>query len=401
MAVTQGRYASGSSDRVFVWLVWACAVAAAFYFVHKYAVNRPRGDDNAVMGQLIGTTPVTAQWLWEPFNEHRIPLVKLLLIATYRLAGNDLRGTMYFSTILFSLCTAALIRATGIARGSTSYTDAFFPLMLLHWGHVDCITWAFVLGFSLGMSLIYIAVANIIAHPVPTAANAVAIGVCLVGALFCGANGALLAAPLAVWLFCCGGADLKNRRMHAIVGGITLVIIGLSYSPALFNRQGPAGYQKDVGEIARGAAEFLTTCWGLMLEKVAHGWVTAAVIFYALTTIFVLYGFATLREDRWRAAALFCLLAGLGFMAVGVGFGRAIIGMGDCLEARYVSLATLLPCVAYLAACLRWPETLGHYARVLLMLLALGIYVRNIPPARLYAATMYQLPSPHVEGAGL
>ena len=30
--------------------------------------------------QLIGVQPITATWLWEQHNEHRIPLPKLILV---------------------------------------------------------------------------------------------------------------------------------------------------------------------------------------------------------------------------------------------------------------------------------------------------------------------------------
>lgn len=83
------------SDRgaaVFVWGIWALMRLGALVFISKYAGHVPFWDDWNLVPARTGNQRLTAAWLWEPINEHRIPLPKLLLIALYKLTYYDFRA---------------------------------------------------------------------------------------------------------------------------------------------------------------------------------------------------------------------------------------------------------------------------------------------------------------------
>ena len=93
-----------------VWAVWALMLLTALAYVAWYPGNVPFFDGWVMVPFLTGAEPVTPAWLWEQHNEHRIPLPKLLLLALYRLSGNDFHAGMFFSVAALAGLAAALIR---------------------------------------------------------------------------------------------------------------------------------------------------------------------------------------------------------------------------------------------------------------------------------------------------
>jgi hypothetical protein len=128
----RGRLACGAN--CFVWCVWGVMLLAALAFVWKFGSNIPYWDEWGQMVPILaGEKPVNVAWLWSEHNGHRIPLPKLLLLAAYKLTGSDFRVGMYANVLALGALAFTMIRVAKALRGGSSYADAFFPLVLLHW----------------------------------------------------------------------------------------------------------------------------------------------------------------------------------------------------------------------------------------------------------------------------
>src|SRR5262249_20409083 len=122
---------------IFVWGIWALMVSAALTYIAWYGSDVPYWDEWILVPALTGRQPLTLEFLWAQHNEHRIPLPKLLLVTFARLSHHNFRTGMVANVIILGLTAAAMIRAARKLRGRTSFSDAFFPMAMLHWGHYD------------------------------------------------------------------------------------------------------------------------------------------------------------------------------------------------------------------------------------------------------------------------
>jgi len=109
-------------------------VIAALLFVARYGSNVPSWDGWDMVPTVTGDQPITASWLWSQHNEHRVPLPRLLYLAIIHLTVADFRTIMYFNVLAMAAAAALMIHTARRLRGSSSVTDAFFPILLLHWG---------------------------------------------------------------------------------------------------------------------------------------------------------------------------------------------------------------------------------------------------------------------------
>ncbi|MBC7807604.1 MAG: hypothetical protein H7145_15835 [Akkermansiaceae bacterium] len=141
----------------FVWVVYAAMLCLMFRFVAVYGVNMPHGDEfEDTVPRIAGAVPVTLEWLWSPWNEHRILLPRLISLAVLGITGTDFKAMMFFNAGLLGAGCALLLLAAGRVRARLSAAkrgyrwsaaDAFFPLVLLHTGHWDNLTSAFQIQF--------------------------------------------------------------------------------------------------------------------------------------------------------------------------------------------------------------------------------------------------------------
>ena len=68
---------------------------AVVLYIAGYAHNVPYYDGWVMVDVLSGAQPVDAAWLWQPRNDHRIPIPKLVLLAlTTSVAGTSASGCM-------------------------------------------------------------------------------------------------------------------------------------------------------------------------------------------------------------------------------------------------------------------------------------------------------------------
>ena len=85
---------------------------------------------------------VNPRWLWESVQGHRIPILKLMLLACYSLFGFNSKPVLYMNVLLFSALALGLLWAIRKVRGRWCPGDAFLPIVLLNLGQTEAFSWA-------------------------------------------------------------------------------------------------------------------------------------------------------------------------------------------------------------------------------------------------------------------
>lgn len=365
----EDRFGATAADTVFVWIVWASMLAALTYFVARWSANAPNADDEAFACVLRGDEPVSAVWLWQTHNEHRLPLPKLIMLGLFRTSGGAWRSGMYYGVGVLGLAAAALIVAARRLRGWTAFADAFFPLVLLHWGNADTLLWGFgCTGFLTSTALSGLLLALVAWSPRPSAAAGLTIGVLLAALAFCGGTGLALVPALALWLAAFGLGDAR-RRAAALVG----VVLAAAACAVMVAAYRPPADQRFAGlaATARTTVECLAGAWGAIIVPVHWTFWAGTVLALILLAVGALgHGLARAPGEEWRAAGLLAWLAAIGCLAAAVGLGRAEFGPYVGLVPRYATLMAPLPCAAFLAVAAYQRGRVGHWLQVALLLLA-------------------------------
>ena len=182
-------------------------------------------------------------WLWSEHNGHRIPLPKLLLLAAYKFTGSDFRVGMYANVLALGAVAFAMIWVAKGLRGRSSYADAFFPLVLLHWGHCENFLWTWQLTQVTPVILVFILLIIIVQQGVHLSFGVAALaGLCLVMLPLCGFPGLVYVPALAIWF---GFAGVLHWRSPERYGKRSaLVIWGLMSTALLLVALYFVGYQE-------------------------------------------------------------------------------------------------------------------------------------------------------------
>ncbi len=334
-----------------VWAVWAGMSLALLGYVAAFARDVPWWDDWDLVPVLSGQEPATVGWLWERHNEHRIPLPKLIHLALAAPAGCDFRLAAYGNALALSVAALALILAARRLRGHTSWPDALFPLLLLHWGQYDNLLWSFQVQFVSSTALFCIALAALATAPAaPSPRQALVVAVCALLLPFCGLNGAILAPALAIWLARPASrvAQLPRSGDHQRLPGPPVprrgrcVVVRFQPSSQAGHGLGAtvrvSGAADDRGPGRRGAGGAYLGLFVLLASlagAVAVGWT-----------------FHAGHRDRLRGLGLLAGFAALVTLGAAVGWGRAshhVDHPGDITGVtRYVTLMAPLPGLAAL-----------------------------------------------------
>ena len=194
---------------VVVWGVWAAMTVALLGYVWAFARDVPWWDDWDLVPVLSGREPVSATWLWERHNEHRLPLPKLMHLALAVPSGPDFRIAAYINALGLAAGALVLILAARRLRGHTTLADALFPVLLLHWGQYDNLLWSFQVQF-VGSTVLFLAAVTLMAtaRRGHLLGRGVAVGLCAAALPFFGANGTALAPALGLH-----ERDTRARRL--------------------------------------------------------------------------------------------------------------------------------------------------------------------------------------------
>jgi hypothetical protein len=393
----QQRFADAS---LFVWTCWITMSLAAVIFIFHYSRNVPFWDELSMVPVFTHNQPVTAQWLWSQANEHRIPLSRLIQIGLARLSGTDFRAGMYFNALLMS-CLAALAIATARGlRGHASYTDAFFPIALLNWGHCENLLWSYQVTFSCSTFLISAFLLLIVTRGpnLLTSEGYLAAGPALVGSLcllllpLSGAAGTLLVPPLGLWLGWAAISSLKRGgwtrwKPLASVALVLLAfaIIGLYFLTGYFS---PSWHPAPANVHAWLVTSVQFLCTGLgapALFSLGHGVFLVAGCLSAVVVAILVRAWFSQRGERPRLAAMGLFLFGFLALALALGKGRAFQGETAGLAGRYGWLAAPFAMGLYLAAS-RWGSpALARFVHVCFFLVAAMLVLDNCKEGRIQA----------------
>lgn len=337
---------------VFVLGLWAVLSASALAFVVRYGPSFPVWDDFEMVPALTGARRVTAAWLWDQHNEHRVPVPKSILLALLRLSGGDFRAGMIFNVVGLSALSLGTILVARRSAGRWRETDAFFPILLLHLGHHANLLWAwqvqFVLSTILAGGLLLLIVSG---EGWPRSWRAVLAGALLALLPLCGANGAALVPAMAGWLLLAAAAHLargekRDGLLNLIAAAVSLLIV-VSY----FRGYRAAGHHRVDGDLAASlvtALQFLSLMLG---PSAALLWpYSGALVVLLLVSSVAISARAAIRrpEERPRVLGLLAFLAGIGSLALGLGWGRAGASPLGGFEPRYVTLAAPMGLAIYL-----------------------------------------------------
>ncbi len=391
------RQTLGAADRgtLFAWAIWAILTLAGLCFVAIYGLSFPFGIDEWLwIGHATGNEPVTFSWLWSQHNEHRMFLPRLIYLGLGAISGFDFRLGCYFNVFMLSGLSLAMMKAARAVRGKTLLCDAFFPLVLLHWGQFDNLIWGFQLNFVTSVVL-ECAILLIVLRcgSQISLKSVVLVTLCLVLLGLCGSYGLVFLPPMACWLFyasACkwlsGGPRAKQIALVMLVfaampaGLVVLYLHGLYASP---------DYMGLYASLRTGI-EFISFGIGPAAKEI---WPVSGFLVLILCAIIVrkcLMVFRNQPAQRLRAAGFLLFFAGIFALAIAIGFGRAYIGPLGGFETRYITLsAPLLLLVFFLYEVHGSPALKRHVPRILFALMSV-LFVVNTQKGISYSINLWK-----------
>lgn len=353
--LSRESYASEPGAACFVWSLWAVMLLAAIGFVAAFGADFPLSEDFIYVPILVGEEPITVDWLWSWANEFRFPLTKLILIAAFKATHLNFRAGLYLNVASLGLLAFGMIAAARRARGGTRYTDAFFPIACLHWGHHSGFLWNSVLVFDFAAALVGGMLLLIVGRGRPSlpAAWTAAAGLSLLP--LCGPVGMAFLPALTLWVWSVAASSWRSGgRPGRIRGGLLLALTAPALALAtLYFR----GYQRpatnsppgELGDVVRTTAQFLSLGFGPAAASLWPyiAWVVPGLL--AVAAAFLVGAWARRPEERPRALGLLAFLAGSATLALGLGWGRSGMGGLAGFQDRYSALPVPMLCGVYFA----------------------------------------------------
>lgn len=367
---------------LFVWLVWLVQSLLLLGYVSDYSVDIPFLDEWEMVPALTGEQPITLSWLWSQHNEHRILLPRLIYMAVTKLSGSSFRAGMFFDVLVLSAMAALTQLTARSVRGRTHYTDAFFPLLLLHWGQSENLLWSFQVTFVGGSAVVVTALCAL-ARPGPIRLRAgLCVGICSVLLPLFGAYGIALAPALVLcalsmaWQLRVPGDGSDKRWLYVALSGVAGILITVAYF---------IGYEKVAGHPTSPNLESTLLATRQILS-ISFGsgtrsyfpedeYVVPALI--AITVVALLVMLVRGPERRWHVLRLGLLLGGLLTLIAGIGYARIALYAGGVFNSRYVTLCAPLSCALYFAWELVKNRQVVRFAQTTLFFFAAMLVIRN------------------------
>ncbi len=408
--MSAGRLLTGDAtarrEAVAAWTVWLVMFAAGLWFVSAHALTMPYGDEWEWLSVVVGQQPVNLSWLWSMHNEHRLVLPRLIYIGVGRLTGFDFRAVPLLDYVMLGGLAAAMMFVARALRGRLSVYDAFFPLLLLHWGQGENLIWGFQVQMIASTVLAGVVLLLIVrCGPRLSLGRAALVTIVAVALGLCGLNGLVYLPTIACWLIY---AAISGRHVRRVItenaterGGraertclISLACVPLALTAVYFVgyhgcNAGPPG----VWPVLRTSLQFLSSGIGPAAKEiwpVSGGLIVLAcgLSLWQLSNVF-----RRRPEERVRAAGLLCFLGGVGALALAIGVGRAFAGPRAGYMGHYMTLATPLLCLLYFQCTLYCQRAKIHFQRTLCLLM-LGLVAVNVYKGLGYSRYFEQLMRP-------
>jgi len=364
-------------------LVGLATLAATAWFVARFASPIPFADDLGMAPAMAPDFRVSLEWLWSQHNEHRIPLPRAVYLGLFRLL-RDVRAAMFLEVAILGAASFALVRAARFVRGRGALADAFFPLLLLHWGNAENLLMGFQIAVTIPVAAVCAFLALVAASPrLPAPRAAAGIGACLVVLPLCGGSGLTQAPPLLLWAALLGlrnrvARDASTRRSARILlaGAALSASIGALYLVG-FERPPGAALATSPVRVATAALQFLSLSIGPVAEDL---WPFSAVILVLPVLAAAAALVRALRggtRDGSRAAGILACMASVALMALAVALGRAGMTEAPLFATRFVMLPAPILAAAFLGMLACAPPRIarigtGGLCAVMLLLLPLN-----------------------------
>jgi hypothetical protein len=309
-------------------------------------------------------------------------LYRELLVIT-----RDFRTGTWIEVFLLAALALAMILAARRIRGRASYTDAFFPLLWLHWGHSDTLLNSFQLQVVLSTALWCTAFLVIACGPPqPTFRALCVIVACALVLPLCGMFGVLENGALVLWLACAGralrrssGAGARRSSNAAFAGAVLVSLLVAGYFVDF--HWPPSPPRTALLPTLTTTAQFLAAGAGYAAQD-AWPWSSCIALALCAASAALLAGVVRRdAQERLRALGLGCCLASIGCLALGIGWGRGIDQSRAGFLSRYAVASAPILCVAYFAWMRYGPPEWGRFVRVALCSAAIAFASWNIGPA--------------------
>ena len=350
-----------------------CAIALS---VRTY-MPCPFWDEWAFVNAIAGGRGLFSwNWLWSQHNEHRLLVVRLLILADLRLFGGkniSLFAEMFFIQALHLAAICYTIeRFIDFPRYLKRTLQGVFAFCLFHSNQAENLTWAFQVSFVLAFALatfafLAIAFFEWMRRPVMTA---VAVGL---APLLAGLNvaGGLLIGPAVI----CFALFRRLRARYIVIIGALFLAGAAAYVSGYKSpdpNHTPAQAISHPKELLVYVLTYFGASWTRLLPHKER-----ITCFLSLVSFAVLSTLAVRRRAQTSAFEWFCL-AECGFtiaLAVFTGLGRLKYGVGQAYAGRYQTPAMLYwasLCALFLIAVWRYrpAKFLAAQASVLLIMIA-------------------------------
>jgi len=372
--------------RIFVGAVWLLMTLSLLAYVAHYGSNVPFLDDWHLVPVIAGDQPVTAEWLWSQHGDHRVPLSRLLLLGLGKLYGYDFRCGMVFNVLALSGASLVLIFLSQRLRGHLSWTDAFFPLVLLNPGQWEIYLWCWLVSLTLPIALAFMELAIMAWWGVrPSLWATLAAGVLLLLLPLTDPAGLAFVPAIVLWLATCGIVAWRERTSSTW----TQRVLPLLFACAAIGLVAVyfVGYRRlQGGEGTPSMAAVLRTTIEILSMSIGHAsvliWPWSVPIVLGLLTA----GVYALRrtwtdqpQDRSRVAGLLFFWAGAFCLVLALGWGRGGEGGSAGFKSRYVVMVVPVICTIFLSCNLyrNRLRTVVQAAMCLLMMLLLPLNIKT------------------------
>jgi hypothetical protein len=379
---------------------------AALVFVGRYGSSFPLNfDDWYYVPYLTGNQPVTFAWLWEQYADHRYPVTKAVYWGLLKLTGGDYRSILFFNVLTLGAVAFAMIWTARSVRGWMSYTDAFFPLLMLNWGlSILHFLWAsglyYVLPTVLALTLFLIMVRR---GTQLTPGSGFLAGLCLVLLALSGGTGILFTPALGLWLVISGIHLWRTRWRSGLIvlalAGAAVAIVPLYFIGYEAHHYGAATtpsfwakFQVGLAFLAAGFGPVVVDYWVYPGVALLALWVLGLGILVAALgrqekkgTVPLPQGDSPLfvrpllgRQEasvRSRAWGLWFYTGGVGCLVLGIAWGRE--GRGPKMATMYQALDFLFLCYIYFVWIIPRRHALGFLGQLSLLAATLFLLYPN------------------------
>jgi hypothetical protein len=359
----------------FLGAVWLAAFAGAVYLVVAYGSRHvPSGDDwNGIVHYAAGQRLVDAKWFWSQHNEHRVPLLRLVLLTVLKLTGGDFRVALLLDVLGLALAALAITWIAYRIRGRFTYTDAFLPLIVLSLSQYPNLLSAWQFQFVSSTVLLMVLLCVMLwpeKKQVLSRGSAIVAGICLVLLPLCGANGLVPTPMLALWASYSAvhawqsrGADGKQAAAILVTCGLLAVALCAVY---FVSYKKPPYHPDSAGLLpsARAVLEILPSSFGEVATVTCWPYLSYLLVILALASAAALIQMWYAQpESRPRLWSFGFFAAAMTVFIFGLGWGRSGFGLFAGVSARYSTLVTPALCVLYLVWVLRggaWGSLVQH-----------------------------------------